>query len=50
LSSKHTLALTNQGGATAADLLSLAREIRAGVKEKFSIELVAEPVLVGCEL
>ena len=50
LSSKHTLALTNQGGATAADLLSLAREIRAGVKAKFGIELVAEPVLVGCEL
>jgi UDP-N-acetylmuramate dehydrogenase len=50
LSSKHTLALSNRGGATAADLLSLAREIRAGVKEKFSIELVAEPVLVGCEL
>ncbi len=50
LSSKHTLALTNQGGATAADLLSLAREIRTGVKEKFGIELVAEPVLVGCEL
>jgi UDP-N-acetylmuramate dehydrogenase len=50
LSSKHTLALTNQGGATAADLLSLARELRAGVKAKFGIELVAEPVLVGCEL
>ena len=50
LSSKHTLALTNQGGATAEDLLSLAREIRTGVKEKFGIELVAEPVLVGCEL
>jgi len=50
LSSKHTLALTNQGGATAADLLSLAREIRTGVKEKFGIELLAEPVLVGCEL
>ena len=50
LSGKHTLALSNQGGATAADLLSLAREIRAGVKGKFSVDLVAEPVLVGCEL
>ena len=50
LSSKHTLALTNRGGATAADLLRLAREIRAGVAEKFGIELVPEPVLVGCEL
>jgi UDP-N-acetylmuramate dehydrogenase len=50
LSRKHTLALTNRGGATAADLLSLAREIRAGVQAKFDIELVPEPVLVGCEL
>jgi UDP-N-acetylmuramate dehydrogenase len=50
LSGKHTLALTNRGGATAADLLSLAREIRAGVRAKFGIELVPEPVLVGCEL
>lgn len=50
LSGKHTLAVTNRGGATAADLLSLAREIRAGVQAKFGIELVPEPVLVGCEL
>jgi UDP-N-acetylmuramate dehydrogenase len=50
LSSKHTLALTNRGGATAADLLSLAREIRASVHARFGIELVPEPVLVGCEL
>jgi UDP-N-acetylmuramate dehydrogenase len=50
LSSKHTLALTNRGGATAADLLSLAREIQAGVQARFGIELVPEPVLVGCEL
>jgi UDP-N-acetylmuramate dehydrogenase len=50
LSRKHTLALTNRGGATAADLLSLARQIRAGVQTKFDIELVPEPVLVGCEL
>ena len=50
LSDKHTLALTNRGGATSADLLSLAREIRAGVQAKFGIQLVPEPVLVGCEL
>jgi UDP-N-acetylmuramate dehydrogenase len=50
LSGKHTLALTNRGAATAADLLSLAREIRARVSAKFGIELVPEPVLVGCEL
>jgi UDP-N-acetylmuramate dehydrogenase len=50
LSAKHTLALTNRGAASAAELLSLAREIRAGVQAKFGIELVPEPVLVGCEL
>ncbi len=50
LSSKHVLALTNRGGATAADLLGLAREVRAGVRAAYGIELVPEPVLVGCTL
>ncbi|HEX7189753.1 MAG TPA: UDP-N-acetylenolpyruvoylglucosamine reductase, partial [Actinomycetes bacterium] len=50
LSSKHTLALTNRGGATTADVLALAREIRDGVRERYGISLVAEPVLVGTEL
>ena len=50
ISGKHTLAVTNQGGATAAELIRLAREIRAGVRTRFGIELVPEPVLVGCEL
>lgn len=50
LSSKHTLALTNRGEATTADLLALAREVRDGVREAFAIELVTEPVLVGCSL
>jgi UDP-N-acetylmuramate dehydrogenase len=50
LSGKHTLALTNRGGATAEDLLGLAREIRAGVRERFGVELVPEPSLVGCAL
>jgi UDP-N-acetylmuramate dehydrogenase len=50
LSSKHPLALTNRGGATTADLLALAREIRDVVEERFGIRLVTEPVLVGCEL
>ena len=50
LSTKHTLALTNRGGATTADLLALAREIRDGVERRFGIRLVNEPVLVGCEL
>ncbi|MGN6251804.1 MAG: UDP-N-acetylmuramate dehydrogenase [Marmoricola sp.] len=50
VSGKHTLALTNRGGARTADLLSLAREIRAGVQDRFGITLEPEPVLVGCEL
>jgi UDP-N-acetylmuramate dehydrogenase len=50
LSGKHTLALTNRGGATAADLLALARQVRTGVEQVFGIVLVNEPVLVGCRL
>lgn len=50
LSGKHTLALTNRGGATTAELLGLAREVRDGVEARFGIRLVNEPVLVGCEL
>jgi UDP-N-acetylmuramate dehydrogenase len=50
LSTKHTLALTNRGTARAADLLTLAREVRAGVRAAFGIELMPEPVLVGCNL
>ena len=50
LSGKHTLALTNRGGAATADLLALAREIRDGVEAASGIRLVNEPVLVGCEL
>jgi len=50
LSSRHTLAITNRGGASTAELLELARELRSGVEERFAITLVNEPVLVGCEL
>jgi UDP-N-acetylmuramate dehydrogenase len=50
LSSKHTLALTNRGHARAADVLALAREVQAGVRKRFGITLVPEPILVGCEL
>ena len=50
VSGKHTLALTNRGAATTADLLELAGRIRAGVQDRFGIRLVNEPVLVGCEL
>ncbi len=47
LSTKHTLALTNRGGATTADLLRLAAEVRDGVAASFGVTLVPEPVLVG---
>lgn len=50
LSTKHTLALTNRGGATAAELLALARQIRDGVGAAFGVVLVPEPVLLGCSL
>ena len=50
LSTKHTLAITNRGGATTEELLALAREIRDGVRSAFGVTLVPEPVLVGCEL
>jgi UDP-N-acetylmuramate dehydrogenase len=50
LSTKHTLALTNRGGATTEQLLALAREVRDGVEATHGIRLVNEPVLVGCEL
>jgi len=50
ISSKHTLALTNRGAGTAAQLVALADEIGAGVRERFGVRLVNEPVLVGLRL
>jgi UDP-N-acetylmuramate dehydrogenase len=50
LSTKHTLALTNRGGATSGDLLALAEQVRAGVEMAFGVRLEPEPVLVGCSL
>jgi len=49
ISTKHTLALINRGGATTAELMALAREIAAGVRDRFGIDLHPEPVLVGHE-
>lgn len=50
LSSKHALALTNRGGASADDILNLAATIRSGVFERFGIVLEPEPVLIGAAL
>jgi UDP-N-acetylmuramate dehydrogenase len=47
ISSKHTLALTNRGNGTTAELVALAREIAGGVRDAFGVELVPEPVFVG---
>ncbi|MGA6163377.1 UDP-N-acetylmuramate dehydrogenase [Amycolatopsis magusensis] len=50
LSTKHTLALTNRGSATTAELLALAREVRDGVEKRFGVELHPEPLLINCRL
>jgi UDP-N-acetylmuramate dehydrogenase len=47
VSNKHTLALTNRGGAKAQDIVRLAREIRQRVEDRFGVRLVPEPVFVG---
>jgi UDP-N-acetylmuramate dehydrogenase len=50
VSTKHTLALTNRGGATTAELLELARIIRDGVEARFGVRLRPEAHLVNVEL
>jgi UDP-N-acetylmuramate dehydrogenase len=50
VSTRHTLALTNRGAATARDIVDLARAIRDGVQQQFGIRLEPEPVLVGLSL
>ena len=50
LSTKHVLAVTNRGEATAADVVALARRVRDAVEERFGVRLVNEPVLVGLTL
>ena len=47
ISAKHTLALTNRGAGTTAQLVALAREIAAGVEASFGVELEPEPVFAG---
>ncbi|MDQ0768251.1 UDP-N-acetylmuramate dehydrogenase [Pseudarthrobacter defluvii] len=50
LSTKHTLAITNRGSASAADMVAVAREVRAGVERQFGISLHPEPLLIGLDL
>ena len=50
VSSKHTLALTNRGGASAEQIAELARYVLGRVQADFGINLQPEPVLVGLTL
>jgi UDP-N-acetylmuramate dehydrogenase len=50
VSTKHVLALTNSGNATAEELVALAREVRTAVQAKFGITLEPEVNLVGISL
>lgn len=47
ISTNHTLAIVNRGGATAADIIALATAIRDTVRREFDIDLIHEPVFVG---
>lgn len=47
ISRRHTLALVNRGGATAADIVALRDEIQARVLAEFGIQLQPEPVFLG---
>jgi UDP-N-acetylmuramate dehydrogenase len=47
ISTKHTLAIVNRGGATARDVLGLVKEIQERVQQKFNVRLQPEPVFVG---
>jgi UDP-N-acetylmuramate dehydrogenase len=47
ISGKHTLALVNRSGATAADILRLKELVQQRVRERFGVELQPEPVMLG---
>jgi UDP-N-acetylmuramate dehydrogenase len=47
ISTKHTLALVNRGGATAADVLLLKELVQRQVQQRFGVELRPEPVMLG---
>ncbi len=49
ISSRHTLALMNRGGATAGDVIALRDRIAGSVESQFGIPLEPEPVFVGPE-
>ncbi len=47
ISTRHTLAVVNRGGATAADVVALRERIVGEVSRRFGVELEQEPVSVG---
>lgn len=47
ISTNHTLALVNRGGASATEILSLKTELQEAVETKFGVSLQPEPVFVG---
>jgi UDP-N-acetylmuramate dehydrogenase len=49
ISSRHSLALINRGGASAGEMAALRDRIVAAVEAKFGIRLEQEPVSVGAE-
>ncbi len=50
VSRNHSLAITNTGQGTAAEVIKLASHIRQQVFDAYGIELIVEPVLINCEL
>lgn len=50
VSMKHTLAMTNRGDASTEDVLTIARTVRDGVRERFGVELHPEPMIIGTSL
>ena len=46
ISTKHTLALTNRGGASSSEVLALARHVQSTVAQAWGIDLTPEPVIV----
>jgi UDP-N-acetylmuramate dehydrogenase len=50
ISSRHSLALVNRGGATAHEIATLAAHVRADVRRRFGVTLSPEPVFLGFAL
>lgn len=50
VSTKHSLALTNRGGASSEDLVALAHDVQARVRGSFGVALEPEPVRLGIDL